>query len=407
MALARRVKRRPRADRTAPSASREERPRATAKLTTWSALFLVAMALLCSASLSLWLWQQHGVVGASWRERAGTPIPAWVESEEPIVSVGLIADLQYADRPDGYRVGSRRHYRNSLRVLGSARESWIRSNVSDVVVLGDNVDRSCREADFGGDPSRALSEVLLGFDGLRPHFVLGNHDVESFIGPSRPHLLRALGLESPHYAFRPGAGLKLVVLDTYEVSTYSAGARGEEAMAVLGRKRETSGTAALKLKGPGNLRGLDRRFNALGGALGGNQTDWLRRELQESDRLGERVVVFSHVPVSPRAVSLRCGTLCLSWDHDEVLGLLREHGCVKAFFAGHDHAGGYHAEDLWGPRLRTGAAVAGERRILHHVTVEGVIETGSGVGAYATLDFYGSGVAIRGEGRVPSRFLAF
>ncbi|QDZ19100.1 metallo-dependent phosphatase [Chloropicon primus] len=364
------------------------------------------VAFLVSTVACLFLVSRSGR-GVGWRDAGGVAIPRWLEGEDALFSVGLITDLQYSDIPDRTMRygGARRYYRNSLAVLREAREAWREANATTVMVLGDSIDRSTLEVSGGNEPGVALERVVRGFEGLQPNFVLGNHDVEAI--PSRSELLGALGMGgwgegAAHYALRPHQGTKFLVLDAYAVSVYTDERRGE-ALSTLARER---GDLEGNLKGPGGLKGLRRRFNALGGELGGDQMRWLEREIRESEGLGENVVVFSHIPISPSAVSWGCGPMCLAWDYDVLLDLLRRSRCVKAFFAGHDHAGGFHSERAYDAKLRA-AAGRGGARILHHVTVEGVIETPVGSTAFATLEFHGRGILLRGRGRIRTRWLPF
>jgi hypothetical protein len=68
-------------------------------------------------------------------------------------------------------------------------------------------------------------------------------------------------------------------------------------------------------------------------------------------------------------------------------GIINGSGCVVAYFAGHDHAGGY--------------AVDGT---VHHVTVQGMVEAPRR-NAYAIVDVFDQRIRIHGFGKVPSRGL--
>ena len=97
--------------------------------------------------------------------------------------------------------------------------------------------------------------------------------------------------------------------------------------------------------------------------------------------------------------------MCLLWDYGDLLELVNGAVSVKAVFAGHDHAGGYHLERKPGVRRTPGAR--GSSAAHHHVTLEGVIEAPPGKDAFATLDFHRTGLLLRGRGKVKSRWLPF
>merc|ERR1719276_602600 len=89
---------------------------------------------------------------------------------------------------------------------------------------------------------------------------------------------------------------------------------------------------------PEGLEGLEKRFVAFNGAVDVPQIEWLRSTLEEAKVKGEKVIILSHQPILPGSSS----PVCLIWNYDVVLNLLREYKCtVAAAFAGHAHRGGY------------------------------------------------------------------
>jgi len=77
----------------------------------------------------------------------------------------------------------------------------------------------------------------------------------------------------------------------------------------------------------------------------------------------------------------------LLWNHADVLGILESHPAVAAWFAGHDHAGGY--------ALRNG---------IHHVTFPGMVESGDR-NSYTAVTAYKDRLELKGSGTAPSRIL--
>jgi manganese-dependent ADP-ribose/CDP-alcohol diphosphatase len=244
------------------------------------------------------------------------------------------------------------------------------------------------------------------------YYLLGNH---AFYRAERPELLRRYGIPSSapasassntalgvlsvggngsaYFAVRPAPGVRLLFLDSYAVSTIGwpeGDARRDAAQALLSAHNPAAAGPAQK--DPGALKGTQRRWVSLGGALGAPQLAWLDGQLREAAAAGERALVFSHIPLHPGATSAWCGGMCLSWDYEEALVVLRSHApTVGACFAGHDHSGG---------------AVKDPTSGIHFVTLQGVIETPAGGRAYGEVVLRRARLLLRGEGRMASRDLA-
>lgn len=97
---------------------------------------------------------------------------------------------------------------------------------------------------------------------------------------------------------------------------------------------------------------------------------------------------LGHLPVHPKATD----PICLLWNFDEVLAVIRSHSSVVCFMAGHDHDGGYHLDEDTG---------------IHHVTFEGVIETPPDSSASGIMSVYEDRMELKGSGRVADRILVF
>ena len=245
------------------------------------------------------------------------------------------------------------------------------------------------------------------------YYLLGNH---AFYSAERPELLRRYGIPSAapastsasasalgvlsvggngsaYFAVRPAPGVRLVFLDSYAVSTIGwpeGDARRAQAQALLSAHNPAAPGAAQK--DPGALKGAERRWVSLGGALGAPQLAWLDGQLRAAAAAGERALVFSHIPLHPGATSAWCGGMCLSWDYEEALAVLRSHApTVGACFAGHDHTGG---------------AVKDPTSGIHFVTLQGVIETPAGGRSYGEVVLLRARLLLRGEGRMAPRDLA-
>jgi hypothetical protein len=120
------------------------------------------------------------------------------------------------------------------------------------------------------------------------------------------------------------------------------------------------------------------------GVIGDAQLAWFRETLGQAKAAGEKVICFCHFAALKAAA-----------EHhrlakpEPVLAALDNAGCVVAWIAGHDHAGGY--------ALRKG---------VHHVTLRGLVEAG-GATAFARFELADSRLRETGFGNEPGRELPF
>lgn len=84
--------------------------------------------------------------------------------------------------------------------------------------------------------------------------------------------------------------------------------------------------------------------------------------------------------------------VCLAWDFDELLAIIRSHTSVVCFMAGHDHDGGYCQDQGTG---------------VHHLTFEGVIETPPNSNAFGLVSVYKDRMMLKGSGRIGDKVLPF
>lgn len=275
----------------------------------------------------------------------------------PVLSFGVIADIQYRDAdPQGTRF-----YRNSLGKLRAAVEHLNTLNPRFTIQLGDLIDGVFSSYDA----------VLPIYDALAmPHFhVLGNHDFS--VEPAEKGLvlprlgLDALGSHRGYFDFAYN-GWRLVVLNGNDVSL-TAYPPGSTPRLVAERY-----LAGLKQKGV-------RSAQDWNGGVGPAQREWLARTLAKASRANERVLVFCHFPLLP-------ATMSGLWNDQEVLAILAAHANVAAYFAGHAHEGGY---------VRDGR--------IHFVTFQGMVEGQQP--AYALVEVLPDALRVTGFGRETSRVL--
>ncbi|KAJ1269617.1 hypothetical protein BS78_07G225100 [Paspalum vaginatum] len=304
---------------------------------------------------------------------------------EPLFSFGVIADVQYADIPDGRSfLGVPRYYRHSLSVLRRAVRSWNDAphrGVRFCVNFGDIVDGFCpRDRSLA-----AVRAVVREFDAFRggPAFhMLGNHCLYNL---PRHELVRELrmpgGAARAYYDVSPWPGYRLVVLDAYDFS--AVGRPRGDPVAARARRLLDARNPNRDKNSPAGLEGTDRRFVMFNGGVGAAQLLWLDAVLRRAARRGEKVVLCSHLPLHPGAAS----PTGLMWNYDEVMAVVRRHGaCVVACLAGHDHKGGYAVDD----------------RGVHHRTLEAALECPPGTDAFGRVDVYPDRLSLVGSDRMAS-----
>lgn len=265
------------------------------------------------------------------------------------LTIGAIADCQYADQPDnGLRL-----YRRSPQKLREAVADLNASGPSFTVHLGDFTDT-------GWDAFKTVAPIYATL-ATPAYFVLGNHE---FAVPDerKPQVPARLGIPQRYRDFSQN-GWRFVILDGNDVSLHAhpAGSAAQlDARAFRDRIAPGAGDS--------------------GGAVGMVQLTWLDVVLAEADAAGESAVVMCHFPLLPSN-----GTTL--WNAPEVIAVLRAHPCVKLYLAGHDHAGAYV-----------------EQFGIHFLTLQGMLDTPDN--AYATISLTPREIAVDGRGRVPDRKLA-
>ncbi len=272
---------------------------------------------------------------------------------EPIITFGVIADIQYCDcDPAGTRF-----YRESLEKLSDAIDDFNSLSPDCIITLGDMIDR-----DFNS------YEVLLPlFDNCKApvYHTLGNHDFsvdKKYLKDIRPLLNTGKG----YYSFII-KGYRFIILDSNDLSVYSPS-----------RKKRDS---ASKLLTELNEAGAHHSHEWNGG-IDNEQLTWLNRELKESTHKDEKVILFTHHPLWPET-----GHNVLNYR--SVLATIEPYDNIIAGFCGHDHKGGY-----------------GNSGLIHFVNLKGMVETPD-INAYAIVEIYQNKIWIKGRGREKSQILAY
>lgn len=329
------------------------------------------------------------------------------DDDKPQFTIGLIADIQYAPIPDGHSYsGVPRFYRHAIEAARHACEHFEKDKVDLVVNLGDIIDGKCQQIEqHGGDPvpdgmdpeHYSLDHVL---DALSPYHrgpilhTYGNHCLYNF---DRETLEKRLGIpfkQEPcgelvgYYDYTHG-NIRFIVLDGYDIAIMQRCEKSSR------KRRQAEGILQNKnpnfrenINAPEGLKGVERRFVGFNGSIGPVQLAWLRKSLEEARELNQKVITLSHQSIHPDASS----HMCLIWNYEEVLQVLREYSdVVVASFCGHAHKGGYCQDPQSG---------------IHFRVIEAVLESRP-ERTYAMLDVHKDRLVVRGFGNCISAVYRF
>lgn len=277
--------------------------------------------------------------------------PQQEPSGEAVVTFGVFTDSHYsatkANKTD-------RFYSASKQKIQDAVDTFNAEKVDMVFSLGDLVDNEYEDYQDVGQYLAQLSMPM--------YKVLGNHDfITPFSSQQQTEALKVLGISNRYFSIIKG-DFRLIFLDTSDVAKYS-NEEGTEAY----RKAENM-LAILK----DDLEPNAKQYN---GAIGKQQQDWLDAELRAALNESQKVICFAHIPLYIDGAKQY--TL---WNREDIKDMLAPYKCVKAFVAGHHHAGGY-ADDGG----------------FHHITLKGMV-MGEDT-SYSVIRLYDDRMVIDGYGR--------
>lgn len=314
-------------------------------------------------------------------------------SQDPLVTFGVLADVQYADhddKPARYDPSMMRYYRNALNQVRRAYDHWSRvPGLGFVLQLGDLID------EHNGGCHRGLDRVLEAMGPLPSYHTVGNHELyncdrKDLARKYLQHRHTELPLDGGgpvfYYSFTPRPGVRLISLDCFDVSVLGRNPQEPQRRMAAELLAHAHGTWDEECwEQTGELTGLDQRFIDSNGALSDAQLRWLDAELTRADALGEVAVVFGHLAISPASA----GADCLLWNYAEVMGLFDAHPCVALYLCGHTHRCGY-AVDTKG---------------VHYMALAGIIETAPEQEAFSTVSVFPDRIEVLGSGREETRTL--
>ena len=324
------------------------------------------------------------------------------DASDPLTTFGVLADIQYAPIPDGFSYGGvPRYYRHSLSTAKHAASHFEKEKVSMMINLGDIIDGKCQEIEQHVEDPASLQGRLLTEPGhLAVDHVLdalsayksgpimhtyGNHELYNLDREEIAELLKipfvkeSCGALVGYYSMKsPCSTIRFIVLDSYDIALMKRQtSKKTKAMDIMSKNNPNYPDQE---NSPEGLEGLEKRFVGFNGAVDAPQMEWLRYTLDEAKRNGEKVIILSHQPILPGSSS----PVCLIWNYDVVLNLLREYKCtVAAAFAGHAHRGGYKRDEESG---------------IHFRIFEAALESNDPVKTYAFVDVYNDRIVVRGLG---------
>ena len=327
------------------------------------------------------------------------------EPPRPLLTIGVVADIQYAPIPDGNSwKGAPRYYRYALEQARMAAQDFQQAKVSLVINLGDIIDGKCAKImEHGGERhEHGVESVDHVLDALSAYthgpiiHTYGNHELYNL---SREEISNKLNIpfvvEEPHnelvgyYSFKKH-NIRFVVLDSYDIALMgrcpNTSAKRKEAERLLSLHNPNY---PAQENSPEGLNGLKRRFVAFNGAVDKAQLEWLRETLHTAKSSKEKVIILSHQPILPGSSS----PLCLIWNYNDLLQIMRQYKCtVIASFAGHAHRGGYARDKISG---------------IHFRVFESVLETPRPHTTYGFVDIHEDFMRVRGIGECTSAVYDF
>lgn len=273
---------------------------------------------------------------------------AWAEKSGYKFSFGAIADCQYCEAPDR----GQRKYSASKEKLRQCVKHFNQEDLSFVIHLGDFIDRNFSSFD----------DLLPIYNSLNApgYHVLGNHDFE--VADKYKELVpEKLGMPSKYYDFKI-KNWRFLCLDGNDLS-FIAYPKDSE-----GYRRSEKYYRENKIRSP--------KWN---GGVGKEQLNWMRDTLKRAEQAQEKLILFSHFPVYPADPHNL-------WNAQEVIKLLEEFSCVKAYINGHNHKGKY-----------------GIKKGIHYLTLKGMVETKES--AFSIIQVYQDKLKVNGHGRETDHIL--
>lgn len=267
--------------------------------------------------------------------------------------IGVIADCQYCYcEPTEVRF-----YKKAPNRLAKAVEELNKHPLDYTIHLGDFIDKDFNSFD-------TIAPIWQGLKSDRYH-VLGNHDF-SVADSLKPLVMAKMDLKNRYYSITKN-NWRFIILDGNDLSVHGA--------LTATKKQETD--SLFKLLEPKNLSNL-KPWN---GGLSKDQMNWVENELQLATTNNENVGFYCHFPALGESNDHNL------WNYNQLLSLIEKYDCVKFYFNGHNHAGGY---------VQKGG--------VHFLNFKGMVDTPDTT-SFARVHFTNDSILVSGYGREPNRSL--
>jgi len=273
--------------------------------------------------------------------------------EYPEFKIGVIADCQYCNcEPTDIRF-----YKESPARLQQAVDILNRQSLDYTVHLGDFIDKDFSSFDTIVPIWRSLKS--------ENYHVLGNHDF-SVADSLKPLVFEKMDIEDRYYSMVKNKW-RFIVLDGNDLSMHGA--------LTASKKQQTDSLFNLLAdKSMPNIAPWN-------GGMSIAQLQWVEGELQQATENKERVGFYCHFPVL--GISDRHNL----WNYNQLLDIIDKYDCVKFYFNGHNHAGGYV-----------------EKNGVHYLNFKGMVDT-KDTSSFATVTFQHDSLKVKGYGRELDRSL--
>lgn len=266
---------------------------------------------------------------------------------------GLMTDIQYCSSP----ASGTRYYQSSLLKARQIVMDLNKEKADFTIHLGDLIDRDVASYDSILPIVHKLNKPIF--------FAYGNHDYN--VSEKYKSVIDSIhGQSRSYYSFHK-KGWRCVILNTNEMSVYAYPA---------GSPQKLHADSLLKtLKSNGSINA--QPWN---GGVGSDQLKWLEMELKSAQKAHQQVLVFGHHPIYPAGSENALNDV-------SIVQLLERYSCVKAYFCGHKHEGGF-----------------AQKGDIAFFNLKGVVETPVSI-SYGIVVLTSDSLSLIGKGRETSKVL--
>mmetsp|Transcript_20140 Transcript_20140/g.20236 ORF Transcript_20140/g.20236 Transcript_20140/m.20236 type:complete len:375 (+) Transcript_20140:102-1226(+) len=313
-----------------------------------------------------------------------------------VLSIGLLADIQYADTADGSNHDQTvvRRYRQSLKILKEAAKYFESVSPEFCVLLGDVIDQKSRGMEY--ECMKCVLDICEATN-LPWYMVIGNHDVGTFprdVIHSLYTPVESVKLQTSsskmYYEFtlyKSTSCYRCIFLDSFDISAVNASSKEN---LILGNNLLVENNSSFILQNESwssisdwfaDQNGVNKRYVPYNGGISKQQIEWLYNILDHASNNNQKAIIFSHCPISVQAAE----DSTLLWNYSEVLDCVHHfHHTVIAYISGHDHNGGYSCDDHG----------------IHHIIPTAPLECAVNEVSYGTMHIYTNYFTLDWTGKI-------